>query len=61
MRLPSERTLRDYTNLFEQKVGYQPEVMSQLLEDINSLGDEQKYVSVLIDVKEKFTISSPEM
>ena len=49
--LPSERTLRDYTNVFEQKVGYQPEVMAQLLEEINSIShvDEHKYVSILLD------------
>ena len=32
LKLPSERTLRDYSNVFESKVGFQDEVDKQLLD-----------------------------
>ncbi len=51
LTLPSERTLRDYSNLFHQKMGYQSEVMYQLLAEVTSLNitEEQMYVGLLLD------------
>ena len=51
LKLPSERTLRDYSNWMKAKPGFQPEVDKQLLEEselINKV-DYQKYVCVVFD------------
>ena len=49
--LPSERTLRDYTNYFSSKPGFQVEVFQQLQKEIESpsLPDSRKYVGIIID------------
>ena len=47
--LPS--TLRDYTNYFSSKPGFQVEVLQQLLKEVESLSlpDSRKYVGIIID------------
>ena len=49
--LPSERTLRDYTHIFQSKTGIQPEVNDQLAKEANldGLEDHQKYICVIFD------------
>ena len=49
--LPSERTLRDYTNVFQSKTGFQAEVNAQLLEEskVRELPEEKKYCGLVID------------
>ena len=51
MKLPSERTLRDYTHHFVSKAGFQEEVDDQLLAEIKQLNlpDSRRYVAILID------------
>ncbi len=51
IKLPSDRTLRDYTHYFQNKTGFQNEVNKQLLDEISlqSLPDSRKFVAVLID------------
>ena len=51
LKLPSERTLRDYVHYFSSKPGFQREVHQQLLEEANliSLPESRKYVSVILD------------
>ena len=51
LKLPSERTLRDYTHYFQNKSGFQDEVNQQLLEEVEKLklSAERQYVGVLID------------
>ena len=50
MTLPSERTLRDYTNYFKNKPGFQDEVDQQLLDEIPKVVSEsRRYVAVLDD------------
>ena len=45
--LPSERTLRDYTNYFKNKPGFQDEVDQQLLDEIpKGLSESRRYVTV---------------
>ena len=51
VKLPSERTLRDYTHYFQNKPGFQDEVNQQLLEEVEKmkLPDGRKYVGLLVD------------
>ena len=51
LKLPLERTLRDYTHYFDSKPGFQDEVDHQLAEEANlaSLPESRKYVAILID------------
>ncbi len=51
IKLPSERTLFDYTHYYTNKVGFQEEVNQQLAEEVKrlSLPDSRKFVSLLID------------
>ena len=51
LKLPSERTLRDYSNVFESKVGFQDEVDKQLLDEVNakSLPPSRKFVGLILD------------
>ena len=51
IKLPSERTLLDYTHYFTNKVGFQDEVNQQLVEEVRqlSLPDTRKFVALLID------------
>lgn len=49
--LPSERTLRDYSNLFQCKPGCQPEVNEQLMTEakLEELDDLQKHVVLIFN------------
>ena len=49
--LPSERTLRDYTNYFASKPGFQVEVLQQLQKEVESLSlpDSRKFAGIIID------------
>ena len=51
LRLPSERTLRDYTNFIKAKSGFQCEVDEQLFKEakIEELADHQKYIALIFD------------
>lgn len=51
IKLPSERTLRDYTHLTKAATGIQPEVSSQLRKEakMEHLEEWQKYVAVVFD------------
>lgn len=51
IKLPSERTLTDYTHYFTNKVGFQDEVNEQLVQEVSlqSLPDTRKFVVLLID------------
>ena len=51
VKLPSERTLRDYTNYFEVKTGFQDEVDEQLIQEISSLhlSENRMFFGILLD------------
>ena len=51
VRLPSDRTLRDYTNYFENKTGFQDEVDQQLAKEVSSLRlpESRKFFGILLD------------
>ena len=51
MKLPSERTLRDYTNFFQSKVGFQAETDKMLVEEaeLKGLPEWKRYVVLLFD------------
>ena len=51
LKLPSERTLRDYTHWIKARPGFQVEVDRQLIEEakLTSIPDFQKYVCVVFD------------
>ena len=51
IKLPSERTLYDYTHYFIQKPGFQDEVNSQLVDEVQKLNlqDTRKFVGLLVD------------
>ncbi len=51
MKLPSERTLRDYTHFFKSKSGFQVEVDQMLKKEaqLDSIPDWKKYVVLLFD------------
>ncbi len=51
IKLPSERTLRDYTHYFEHKAGYQVEVLQQLQKEskVKELSDNKKFCRLIID------------
>lgn len=51
LRLPSERTLRDYTNVIKAKSGFQCEVDEQLFKEakMDELADHQKYIALIFD------------
>ena len=51
VRLPSERTLRDYTHYFSSQPGYQMDLNLQLQKEANveSLPESRSYVALLID------------
>ena len=51
IKLPSERTLRDYTHLIKAATGIQPEVSLQMMKEakMDELEDWQKYVAVVFD------------
>ena len=51
LKLPSQRTLRDYTHFFKSKAGFQMEVEEMLVRDIklDELPDWKKHVVLLLD------------
>ena len=51
LRLPSECTLRNYTNYFTNQPGFQPDLNEQLAKeaDVKSLAKNKKYVALLED------------
>ena len=51
LRLPSERTLRDYVHYFSSKPGFQSEVHKQLFDEakLASLPESRRYVSLILD------------
>lgn len=51
LRLPSERTLRDYTHYFKSQPGFHSQLNQQLQKesDIESLPESKRYVALLID------------
>ena len=51
LKLPSERTLRDYLQYFSSKPGFQSDIHQQLLEEANitTLPKSRRYVSLIID------------
>ena len=51
IKLPSERTLRDYLHYFSDRPGFQREVHDQLLDEakIDSLPENQRFVSLILD------------
>ena len=51
MRLPSERTLQDYTHYFKSVAGFHADLNKQLEQeiDIASLPESKRYVTVLVD------------
>lgn len=50
LKLPSERTLRDYTHYFDNKPGFQDEVDQQLISEIpSSLSESKRFVALLLD------------
>ena len=51
IKLPSDRTLRDYSNVFTAKAGFQDELDKQLVDEIESkaLPSYRKFVGIVID------------
>ena len=51
IRLPSERTFRDYTHYFKSRPGFQREVNEQLQKETspNNLSEQRKYCGILLD------------
>ena len=51
VKLPSDRTLRDYLHYFSNKPGFQEEVHQQLFEEakLSALPSERRYVSLILD------------
>lgn len=51
LKLPSERTLCDYTNWMKAKPGFQPQVDVQLMEEakLSTIPEYQKYVCIVFD------------
>ena len=49
VKLPSERTLRDYTNVIDAKAGFQREVDEQLVREANITSEHEKYVALIFD------------
>ncbi len=51
IKLPSERTLRDYTNYFEHEPGFQNEILKQLRKEskLADLPDSKRFCGIIID------------
>ena len=49
VRLPSDRTLRDYTHVIKAQSGFQREVDEQLAKEANINNEHQKYVALVFD------------
>ena len=51
IKLPSERTLRDYVHYFSNKPGFQAEVLGQLLKEANfqDLPPSGRYIALILD------------
>ena len=65
LKLPSQRTMRDYKNCIRSHTGFQEKVVEDLKEQTNSYFDVQRYVVLLFDemkitsnlVFDKFTVN----
>ena len=51
IKLPSERTLRDYTHYFRSKTGFQQEVNEQLYKEskVNELPEHRRFCGIVLD------------
>lgn len=51
IKLPSERTLRDYTHYFKHQAGFQEEVVQQLMKEakVQNLPEYQRYCGIIFD------------
>lgn len=50
VKLPSERTLRDYTNYFANKPGFMDEVDEQVLSEVSpNLSKSRRFIALLVD------------
>lgn len=49
VKLPSERTLRDYTHCYKEQLGFQKELLVQLAKEAKDLEDSRRYVSLIFD------------
>ena len=49
LQLPSESTLRDYTNVFHPKPGFQKSAIDEIIRQTKDFKDEQRYVALLHD------------
>ena len=49
VKLPSERTLRDYTNIIKARSGLQRDVDEQLVKEANITLEHEKYVALIFD------------
>ena len=51
IKLPSERTLRDYTHYFKSQTGFQREVNEQVLKEskVDQLQENRKYCALFLD------------
>ena len=49
VKLPSERTLRDYTHCYKEHLGFQKDVLLQLAKETKDLEDSRRFVSVIFD------------
>ena len=49
LKLPSERTLRDYSNIVHPSVGFRKEVLDDLKEQTEKLHGIAKYVILMFD------------
>ena len=51
IKLPSERTLRDYTHYFKSQPGFQREVIEELIREakLDTLPEEQRYCGLIVD------------
>ena len=49
VKLPSERTLRDYTHCYKEQLGFQKELLVQLAKETKDLEGSRRYVSLIFD------------
>ena len=49
VKLPSERTLRDYTHCYKEHLGFQKDILLQLAKETKDLEDSRRFVSVIFD------------
>ena len=49
LTLPSRRTLRDYKNAIRPTVGFNPEIIAELIETVSRFTGAQRYVVLSVD------------